>query len=136
VTDPLRIYRRWFLAAAVYNVAWGLVVLAFPHPLLRLADIHDPHAAPLVGVIGMLVGVYGYGYYLLARNPLRYAPFIWIGLAGKTFGPVGFVWGALTGALPWRFGWVCLFNDVIWWPVFCHFALRHGVERRPSSQPS
>jgi hypothetical protein len=83
VTDPLRIYRRWFLAAAVYNVAWGLVVLTFPQALLHLADIHDRRAAPLVGVIGMLVGVYGYGYYLLARNPLRYAPFIWIGLAGR-----------------------------------------------------
>ena len=70
-------------------------------------------ALPLVQVIGMMVGVYAYGYYLLAREPKRYCGFIWIALACKTFGPLGFVYSALTGALPWCFGWICVFNDVI-----------------------
>jgi hypothetical protein len=36
---------------------------------------------------------------------------------------LGFVYSASTGALPWSFGWICVFNDVIWWPVFWRFAL-------------
>ena len=130
MTDGLALYRRWFLAAAIYNVAWGAVVVAFPQLLLRFAAIDDPRVAPLAAVIGMMVGVYAYGYYLLSRDPIRYAPFVWIGLAGKTFGPIGFLWSAATGALPWALGWVCLFNDVIWWPVFWRFALRHARSPR------
>jgi hypothetical protein len=126
VPDRLRGYRLWFYAAACYNLLWGGAILAFPHVLLDLAGVRDPRAVPLAQVIGMMVGVYSYGYYLLARAPARYAPLIWVGLAGKTFGPVGFVYSAASGTLPWSFGWVCLFNDVIWWPAFWTFALRYA----------
>ncbi len=85
---------------------------------------------PLVQVIGMMVGVYAYGYYLLAREPERYSGLIWIALAGKTFGPLGFAYSVSTGALPWSFGWICVFNDLIWWPVFWRFAIKHA--RRPT----
>lgn len=75
-----------------------------------------------------MVGVYAYGYYLLAREPQRYYGLIWIALAGKTLGPLGFVYSAATSALPWSFGWVCVFNDLIWWPVFWRFALKYRRE--------
>jgi hypothetical protein len=32
-------------------------------------------------------------------------------------------------ALPWSFGRICMFNDLIWWPVFWRFALTHALER-------
>ena len=80
-----------------------------------------------------LVGVYAYGYYLLAREPKRYSGFIWIALAGKTLGPLGFVYSAATGALPWSFGWICVFNDVICWPAFWRFALTHARDYRAPS---
>jgi len=127
VTDEFRHYRRWFYAAAIYNAAWGGVVVLFPDTLLRIADINTT-AVPLVQVIGMMVGVYAYGYFLLAREPKRYFGFIWIALAGKTLGPVGFVYSAATGVLPWGFGWICVFNDIIWWPVFWRFALKYARE--------
>ena len=68
----------------LYNVVWGAAVIAFPVPLSRLAGLEVATVIPLVQVIGMLVGVYAIGYYLLAREPLRYAGLIWIALAGKT----------------------------------------------------
>jgi hypothetical protein len=127
MSDRFRIYRRWFYAAALYNAVWGIAVVACPATLLQVTGVPATGALPLVRVMGMMVGVYAYGYYLLARQPQRYSGFIWIGLAGKTFGPVGFLYSAATGALPWRFGWVCLFNDVVWWPVFWRFALTHAA---------
>jgi small multidrug resistance pump len=128
MTDPFRRYRPWFHAAAAYNALWGSVVVLFPTAFMRLAGVTPSDAAvPFVQVMGMMVGVYAYGYYLLARAPRRYAGFIWIGLAGKTLGPLGFVSAALAGTLPWSFGWVCVFNDVIWWPAFWSFALRHAT---------
>ena len=129
MSDEFRAYRRWFYAAAIYNAVWGIAVVLFPGPILRLAGLESSDASPLVQVMGMMVGVYAYGYYLLARDPKRYCGLIWIGLAGKTFGPVGFVYSAATGTLPWAFGWICLFNDFIWWPVFWTFALTYA--KRP-----
>jgi hypothetical protein len=127
VTDEFRLFRRWFYAAAIYNVVWGGAVALFPGTLLEVADM-NADAVPLVRVVGMMVGVFAYGYYLLAREPNRYYGFIWIALAGKTFGPLGFVYSAATGALPWNFGWICVFNDLVWWPVFWRFALTHARE--------
>ena len=129
MNDEFRPYRRWFYAAAIYNVVWGLAVVMSPATLLRLTGVSATGAVPLVQVMGMMVGVYAYGYYLLAREPKRYSGFIWIALAGKTLGPVGFVYSAATGALPWSFGWVCVFNDLVWWPAFWRFALAHARER-------
>ena len=129
MTDNLRPYRAWFYAAAIYNVAWDSAVILFPGTLLEIGGIDVAAAVPLVQVIGMMVGVYAYGYYLLAREPQRYSGFIWIALAGKTFGPLGFIYSAWTGALPWSFGWINVFNDVIWLPVFWRFALAHARVR-------
>jgi hypothetical protein len=129
VTDLFHTYRAWFIAAAAYNLGWGAALIAFPLPLARLAGLEVSGLEPLVQVIGMMVGVYAIGYYLLARDPERYAGLIWIALAGKTLGPLGFLYYAVAGTLTWTFGWVCVFNDIIWWPAFWSFALRHG--RRP-----
>lgn len=126
MTDAFTAYRRWFYAAAAYNMFWGAAVMLFPRALLDTAGVRDAAAVPLAQVVGMMVGVYAYGYYLLARDPLRYARLIWIGLAGKTLGPVGYLYSAATGSLPWTFGWVIVFNDLIWWPVFWRFAWRYG----------
>ena len=127
----LRTYRRWFGAAAAYNVVWALLVIVFAEPLLRIVGIDAGSAGvPFVQVMAMMVGVYAIGYYLMARDPIRYCGFIWIALAGKTLGPLGFLYYASTEVLPWTFGWTCVFNDIIWWPVFWRFALEHA--RRPA----
>ena len=83
-----------------------------------------PNYPALFQAIGMIVGVYSFGYFLVGRNPERYGPFVWVGLAGKFFGPIGLIIGALSGDLPWRFGLVNLTNDVIWLPFFVWFAFK------------
>jgi hypothetical protein len=129
MTDRYRPYRPWFVAAAIYNLAWSAAVIVFPAPLARAVGVDAGSFVPFVQVIGMMVGVYAFGYYLLAHDPGRYCGLIWIALAGKTLGPAGFLYHAAAGTLPWSFGWVCLVNDLVWWPAFWAFALRHA--RRP-----
>jgi small multidrug resistance pump len=127
--ERLRFYSRWFYAASAYNILWGCLAIFFPTRIFALAGASELQFPSLVQCIGMLVMVYALGYYYLARDPVRFAPFIWVGLLGKTFGPIGFVYAAYVGQLPWAFGWNILFNDVLWWPVFWSFALRYA--RRP-----
>jgi len=129
MTSVPKFYRYWFYAAALYNVVWGIVVVLFTSTFHQLAgvDASVPHA--FFQCIGMMVGVFAFGYYLLARNPERYQGFIWIGLAGKTLGPIGTIFAVSSGHLASSFLWVNLTNDIIWLPVFTMFALKYA--RRP-----
>ena len=39
-------------------------------------------------------------------------------MLGKLFGPIGFVWTASRGEIPWSFGVTILPNDLLWWIPF------------------
>jgi len=121
-----KLYRTCFYGAAIYNTLWAIVVIVLPTQTARIVGVDAAAFVPFVQVIGMMVGVYAFGYYLLARDPQRYCGFIWIAIAGKTLGPLGFVYYAAQGVLPWSFGWTCVLNDLIWWPAFWSFALRYA----------
>jgi hypothetical protein len=66
----------------------------------------------------MVVGVYGVGYWIAARDPARHWPIVLVGWLGKVLGPIGFLLAALAGELPWAFGLVNVTNDLIWWVPF------------------
>ena len=124
----MRAYRNWFYAAAVYNFVWGTWIVLFPLSFFRLLGLPETNYVSIWQSVGMMVLVYALGYWMIARDPVRYAGYVWIGLIGKTFGPIGFVMAALQGQLPWRFGFTILTNDVIWWPAFWMFALKYAVK--------
>lgn len=110
---------NWVLrAAAIYNVLWGAFVILFPDALFDWAAIERPNYPQIWQCVGMIVGVYGLGYWWAARDPERYWPVVATGLAGKILGPLGFVYSAVNGSLPWKFGWTILTNDLIWWIPF------------------
>jgi hypothetical protein len=119
-------FRPWFYAATVYNFVWGTIVVLFPNLYFDLVGLLQPNYPALWQSVGMMVQVYAIGYWLIARDPVRYAPLVWVGLAGKTFGPLGFLWAATHGEIPWQFGYTLLLNDLIWWPAFWIFALRYA----------
>ena len=113
-------WSRWVLkCAALYNIAWGTLVVLLPEETLRLAGFQTPVDHPaLWQCIGMIVGVYGVGYWIASGDPQRHWPIVFVGLLGKILGPVGFATGVLTGDLPGQMGWTILLNDLIWWLPF------------------
>lgn len=66
----------------------------------------------------MIVGVYGVGYGIAARDPFRHWPIVLVGLLGKIFGPIGFVGAVTSGRFPLAMGWTIVTNDLIWWLPF------------------
>ena len=72
----------------------------------------------------MIVGVYGVGYWIAARDPIKHYAIVLVGLMGKVFGPIGFVGAVVKGTLPLSFGVMIIFNDLIWWPSFIFFAFQ------------
>jgi len=112
--------RRWLIAAGFYNLLWGGAVIVFPALLFELAAMEPPRYPQIWQCVGMIVGVYGVGYLLAARDPVRHWPIVLVGLLGKVFGPIGFLSAAARGDLPWAFGATILTNDLIWYPSFCY----------------
>jgi len=104
--------------AAVYNVAWGGLVVLFPLAPFAWAGMTAPRYPEIWQCVGMMVGVYGVGYAIAAFNPVRHWAIILVGLLGKLLGPLGFVYAASQGKLPWIVGWTILTNDLIWWGPF------------------
>ena len=99
-------------AAAVYNLVWGTLVVLFPLQSFELLNMQPPRYPELWQCIGMIVGVYGVGYWIAADDPLRHWPIVVVGLLGKIFGPIGFVMAATRGSLPWSVGWTIVTNDL------------------------
>ena len=110
--------RHVLRAAGIYNVIWGISVVLYPSALFQLAGIELPRYPQIWQCVGMIVGVYGVGYWVASSHPLRHWPIVLVGLLGKVFGPAGFVWAVLTGALPWSWGLTIVTNDLIWWLPF------------------
>jgi small multidrug resistance pump len=112
--------RRWLVAAGVYNLLWGSAVVLIPDAPFSVAGLE-----PLTGTaraiwqcLGMVIGVYGVGYLAASTDPLRHWPITLVGFLGKVFGPIGFVWTAARGDIPWNFGLTILTNDLLWWVPF------------------
>jgi hypothetical protein len=113
--------RRWLLAAGAYNIVWGAVMVIAPISTLKMLGASPPTTElwpQLWACIGMIVGVYGLGYMIAARDPARQWPIVLVGLLGKIFGPIGFLSAAVRGQLPWSMGATILTNDLLWWIPF------------------
>ncbi len=105
--------------AAVYNVLWGAWVVLWPGDFFMWVGMEPPRYESIWQCVGMIVGVYGVGYWVAARDPLRHWPIILVGWLGKIAGPVGYVDAAwVRGTLDPRFGWTIPTNDLIWWVPF------------------
>lgn len=117
--------RRTLLAAGVYNLLWGAVAVLAPEATFRWCGMEPPRYPELWQCIGMIVGVYGVGYVIAAFDPVRHWPIVLVGLLGKVLGPLGMAHALWTGALPWRFAFHSVFNDLLWWAPFA-LALWHA----------
>lgn len=114
-----KMWMKWVLRiAAIYNILWGAWVVLFPQHFFQLT-VMDPINHELVWQgMGMVIGVYGLGYWWAATEPLMHWPIVAVGFLGKIFGPVGFLINYLTGKVPFEFIYTLFTNDFIWWIPF------------------
>lgn len=104
--------------AGIYNIVWGALVIFFPTLMFDLAGMEQPNYPELWQCVGMIVGVYGLGYWIAANDPIKHFPIVLVGFLGKVFGPIGFAKALWTGRFTPVFGINILFNDLIWWIPF------------------
>lgn len=104
--------------AAIYNILWGALVILLPHLFFDLAGMERTNYPEIWQCVGMIVGVYGVGYWLAAQDPVKHYPIVLVGFLGKILGPIGFAQALITGRFPLAFGIIIIFNDLIWWIPF------------------
>ena len=130
-------WMKWMLlAAGIYNLCWGLWVIAYPMALFRFTHMPLPLYPWIWQCVGMIVGVYGVSYWLAAADPLRYWPIVLTGLLGKILGPIGFLIAAMAGNVPWRWGVFILTNDIAWWIPFAIILLVAHRQNRHVNPPA
>jgi len=120
-------------AAGVYNLIWGAFVVVLPNALFHLLEMPPPRYAPIWQGVGLLVGVYGVGYLIAAKNPTRHWPIILVGLLAKFLGAMGFAYAVAWGDFPPAFAWMTLANDVVWWLPFAAI-LFHALRANTSPE--
>jgi hypothetical protein len=104
--------------AAVYNIVWGAWQVLLPNSFFELMGM-TPMNHPMVWQgLGMVIGLYGLAYYWASFDYVRHWPIVAIGLMGKVFGPIGYVFNILMGTATVGFGYTLIPNDIIWWIPF------------------
>ncbi len=104
--------------AGIYNILWGAWVIVFPFHIFQISSMPYPLYPSIWQCVGMIVGVYGLGYLIAARDPLKHWPIVLVGLIGKVLGPVGFLKNFIDGVFPLQFSLTIITNDLIWWVPF------------------
>lgn len=104
--------------AAVYNLVWGAWVVLFPNHFFELVSMELPLHTMIWQGMGMVIGVYGLGYWWAAADPDAHWPIVAVGFLGKILGPIGFVMNYMQENVPFGFFYTLITNDFIWWIPF------------------
>jgi hypothetical protein len=103
--------------AAIYNLAYALLLAVYPAQTFHRLNMPETPDIIIQG-LGMMVGVYGLGYWIAGSDPVKYWPLVAVGLLGKTLGPIGFAAGLIKGVFFWKSAPMFVLSDLIWWLPF------------------
>ena len=132
-------HRAAFLAAGIYNIAWGTLSALDPQWYFRSVGMAPINYPDIFACLGMVLGLYGVLYLEVARAPEKGWVLAAVGLTGKVLGPIGAAVLIARGTWPARFFWHCVANDLIWWIPFALYLrdgwpeFRAGIARRAPS---
>ncbi len=104
--------------AAAFNILGGIFVVLEPAAPLAWAGLEHSAYPEVWQCLGLFVALLGLGYGLAARHPFRLWPIVLVGLLIKVLVPVGFVWAASRGRMPWEPGLLVFALGPIWWVPF------------------
>ena len=95
--------RTLFKAAAAYNVAAALPFLVALNPFAALLGLQvTPTATLFIQVTMGVVVMFAWAYWMIATDPVRYRPYVTLGLIGKVV-IVALICGHwLLGDISWR----------------------------------
>lgn len=76
-------WRMFFIAATLFNIAAGLPLLAAPDAMLQSLNMPVPYDLLYHRFTGLLILAFGGLYAAIAYDQHRFGPLLWLGAAGK-----------------------------------------------------
>jgi hypothetical protein len=114
------VYERFlFLTAAIFNWAVGLSILAGYALAARMLELSGPPTV-WVHLVAAIVILFGVAYWLVAKQPERYRPFVGLGAAGKLAFAVVIYYHWFVGDAPVRLA-MLVTVDVVFAVLFLRF---------------
>ena len=119
---PLSLWMTVLLRfAGVFNLLAGAGMICLYHEGFRMLGVEKPELALPVQVMGILVGLFGVGYLLVAANPVENRNILLLGFWSKALSSLAALWYVTPWAahpLPLWFAGVVFFADMIYLPPF------------------
>jgi hypothetical protein len=109
-------YLLWFVGG--YNLLAGVGMLAFYHEGYKLLGVVKPQLNLPIQLVGILVGLFGVGYWLVAANPIENRNILMLGFWSKALGSVLGLYYWAAGRLPPLFIVVLFFSDIVYLAPF------------------
>lgn len=122
----------WF--AGGYNLLAGAGMLCLYHEGYKVLGMSKPEVNLPVQLVGVLVGLFGVGYWLVAGNPVENRNLLMLGFCSKALGSVLGVYYVLAGKLPVFFLAILLVSDIVYLPPFAIIVRR--LYRIAAARPS
>jgi hypothetical protein len=117
--EPLLPWMRWVLRiATAYNLAIGTIMLCFYHESSKIIGMPRPEPIIFFQLAGLLIGLFGVGYWLVLCRPVANRDLLWLGFWSKLLGPLLSIYHVLRGDLPWTFLPLVVLSDLIYLPLF------------------
>lgn len=126
----------WF--AGGYNLLAGLGMLCLYHEGFKLLGVEKPSFNLPVQLVGVLVGLFGVGYWLVAASPVENRNVLALGFWSKALGSVLGCYYTAAGKLPLWFLGVLFVSDIVYlvpFYVICRrlYALARAGRTRPGA---
>lgn len=112
----------WFVGG--YNFMAGLGMVSLYHEGYKLLGVAKPELNLPIQLTGVLVALFGVGYWMVAANPLENRNILLLGFWSKLLGSMFGVYYVVIGKLPWWFLTVLVVSDIGYLPPF-YLILRH-----------
>ena len=113
--------------AGAWNLLAGFGMVVFHHEGFKILGATKPSPPLSVQVLGVLVALFGWGYFLVASDPARNRNILMLGFWSKAAATLLSVFYVAVGQLPWWFTIVVALADTIYLPPF--FAILRRIDR-------
>lgn len=104
--------------AGLYHIGLGVWANGWPHAWFDWLGLERPNFPMLWRGVGLIWAVFGVGFLIASRSPVRHWGIVLIGWAKMTLVLAGFGVALVLGELPVRAGWLVAVDDLVWWWPF------------------
>jgi hypothetical protein len=117
--DPLKPWmRKLLIFAGGYNLLVGLNLCVFYHEMFKFFALPKPSLIMYVQLVGVLVALFGIGYWRVAARPIQNRDLLLLGFLSKLFGTLLGTGYVLLGKMPPIFLVILIFSDLVYLPFF------------------